>query len=77
MLRSHVPSIRHILADGRVEDHRATELRLLKMAGITPGQGDLFSSDEQQIEQAYEARGRQIAYRVGQEGDTDESAANE
>jgi len=73
-LRPLVPAIRHIHADGRVEEHAEAETRLLKLAGITPGQRDLFASDEQQLERAYESRGRQIAYRMGQEGGSDEPA---
>ena len=56
-------SIRHILGDGAIEEHADTENRLLQRADIFR----LFHSDAREsdlIEQAYEIRGRQIAYRL-------------
>jgi uncharacterized protein (DUF488 family) len=67
-LRPYGLPIRHILADGRIEEHAETEHRLMQLMGISPRQGDLFSSTEDLLEQAYEARGREIAYRADVEG---------
>jgi hypothetical protein len=55
--------IQHILADGRLEPHAEAEERLLRKMRIAPslleptGQRDL-------VQQAYEAREREIAYRA-------------
>lgn len=71
-LRPHGLHIRHILADGTVEEHADAEKRLMKMMGIAP---DLFQKDVKQedlIELAYEERGKQIAYRTNSQGATDE-----
>lgn len=67
-LRPHGLHIRHILADGGLEEHTQTEKRMMRMMGVTP---ELFRPDRSEqdlIERAYEARGKQIAYRVGIEG---------
>lgn len=67
-LRRHGLHIQHILADGGLEEHADTEKRMVRLMGITPV---LFQPDVNEadlIEQAYEARGRQIAYRAGAEG---------
>ena len=74
-LRPHGLRIRHILADGELEDHAQTERRMMRMMGITP---ELFCQDLSEndlIEQAYEARGKQIAYHIGAEGAADERAS--
>jgi uncharacterized protein (DUF488 family) len=55
-------AIGHILADGTVEPHRATEERLLKQAG-TPD--DLFAPDrDQMLAAAYRRRTRTAAYKA-------------
>ena len=67
-LRPHGFHIQHILADGGLEEHADTEKRMMRMMDITPV---LFEPDVNEaglIEEAYEARGRQIAYRAGAEG---------
>ena len=53
-------SILHILNDGRVEPHDATELRLLQMVGLS--QDDLFTDRAELLERAYDLRGQEIAY---------------
>ena len=68
-LRDHQFPIRHILADGSLEDHEATERRLLR---ITNTERTLFEPDlteEELLNQAYQTRGREIAYRAVSEGD--------
>lgn len=54
-------SIRHILEDGQIESHEASERRLLRLAGME--QRHLFKSEEKQLEEAYDYQGRRIAYR--------------
>ncbi len=73
-LRPHGLHIRHILADGTLEEHADTEKRLMRMMEIGP---DLFQQDvkeEDLIERAYEERGKQIAYRMDAEGASNERA---
>lgn len=64
-LRPYGLHIQHILSDGTLEEHSNAEKRLMRLMGMVP---DLFRQDaEQLIEEAYEARGRQIAYRTSTE----------
>jgi uncharacterized protein (DUF488 family) len=69
-LRFHGLQISHIHADGRLESHRELERRLMTLMGMSPRQGELFAGEQQLIEQAYEAKGGEIAWRVGAEGVT-------
>ncbi len=58
----------HILADGTTENHSQTEKRLVREMGVSR---TLFEPDlttEQLIQQAYDLRGEQIAYRANGEG---------
>jgi len=60
-LKVVVPSIWHILADGSLESHEQTEMRLLqqfKLAGE-----DLFLSKAEMLDAAYERQGKRIAYK--------------
>ena len=63
-LRPHGLHVQHILADGGLEEHAETEKRMMRMMGIEPHQGDLYASQDDLIEQAYEERGKQIAYKA-------------
>lgn len=54
--------IGHILEDGSLEDNKAAEARLLKLLKISPV--ELFSSEEDQIERAYDLQGDKIAYTI-------------
>ncbi len=54
--------IEHILDHQETEEHSQTEMRLLKLAGLSPN--DLFHSVPELIEQAYEIQGAKIAYRA-------------
>jgi len=55
--------IGHILGDGSVEPHSATEERLL--AGLRPGAGgDLFGDRESRLAEAYRRRARRMAARL-------------
>ena len=51
--------IRHILADGRIENHSETEKRLLTLTHQESA--DLFAGDP--LERAYEIRGREICFK--------------
>ena len=67
-LRRRGIPIGHILADGSLEDHEATERRLLK---VTKTERTLFEpnlTEEELLNQAYETRGREIAYRAVSHG---------
>jgi hypothetical protein len=55
-------SIRHILDDGRIEPHEASERRLIKLVGLE--QGDLFQDFRALLERAYDLQGQRIAYTI-------------
>jgi uncharacterized protein (DUF488 family) len=52
----------HILADGTIEPHAATEARLLKLAG--GGEADLFRAPADRLAEAYRRRARAVAARI-------------
>jgi uncharacterized protein (DUF488 family) len=51
----------HILADGTIEPHAATEARLLSLAG---GEADLFRAPSDRLAEAYRRRARAVAARA-------------
>ena len=51
----------HILADGTIEPHAATEKRLLDLVG---GEADLFRDPSIRLAEAYQRRARAVAARV-------------
>jgi uncharacterized protein (DUF488 family) len=53
--------VSHILGDGQLEPHRNTMLRVLDI--LKTPRGDMLSSEDELIAQAYESREKQIAYR--------------
>ena len=57
--------IGHIQEDGAIETHRDAEARLMKEEKIP--QTDLFMSEADLIERAYDQRGMKIAYRENEE----------
>jgi uncharacterized protein (DUF488 family) len=57
--------IAHIGEDGSLETHRDAEARLMKEEKIP--QNDLFMSESDLIERAYDQRGPKIAYRENEE----------
>lgn len=59
-LRGEDIVIRHILEDGSLEDNRDTEKRLMKLLKIDPA--DLFSTEADQIQRAYDLQGEKVAY---------------
>ncbi|HPD14240.1 MAG TPA: DUF488 domain-containing protein [Planctomycetota bacterium] len=64
-LRARGIKVKHILADGSIEDHQDTEQRLLKLAGLEPGFFDRGAPASERLEKAYARRARQIAFRQG------------
>ncbi len=54
--------IKHILADGRVENHRESETRLLELFGLN--QPDLFRTESQRLADAYCRQGEKIAFKA-------------
>ena len=61
--------IRHILADGSLEDHPQTERRLVKQMGVMPTLFEQDLTEADLIERAYDQRGREIAHRPDREGE--------
>jgi uncharacterized protein (DUF488 family) len=59
-LRGDAMVIHHILDDGAIEDNRDTERRLMSLLKIDST--DLFSTEEEQIQWAYDIQGAKIAY---------------
>ena len=55
--------VRHILADGSVEENRQTMERLVEQLGL-PAE-DLFSAGPERFEAAYEQQGARMAYSPG------------
>lgn len=61
VLKAQSWQVRHLLADGRVEEHADTEQRLVEMVGVDPlFDGKLNEADR--IERAYTERGGDLAY---------------
>jgi uncharacterized protein (DUF488 family) len=56
--------IKHILADGTLEDNRDTESRLIKLTNSEQNLFDQSISDYERLEQAYKKRAREIAYKI-------------
>ena len=54
-------TIKHILGDGRVEDHEQTIRRLLSKLRMS--EGDMFRSKDEITNEAYARQGSEIAYR--------------
>jgi hypothetical protein len=52
--------IQHILADGTIETHEELDERLLDLAGLA--EPDLFMTDEERLDRAYEWQGDRIEY---------------
>lgn len=58
-------TVRHVLADGQLEEHGTTERRLMKLMGF---EQSLFDAPDVLLADAYARRGSEIAYRRGEEG---------
>lgn len=62
MLRKCNIGIKHILEDGRVEDHNDTERRLVKILKIEPILFEAEKTESDLIEQAYDQQSRNISH---------------
>ena len=62
--------IQHILANGSLEEHADTEKRLVEITDMVVTLYDQEMPTSERIEQAYDTRGREIAYKEEQEGTT-------
>jgi uncharacterized protein (DUF488 family) len=60
--------IMHVLADGTAEDHAETEKRLVRQMNVFRSLFEPDLDDEQLVQQAYDKRAQQIAYRINEEG---------
>lgn len=58
----------HVLADGTAEDHAETEKRLVRQMNVFRSLFEPDLDDEQLVQQAYDKRAQQIAYRSNEEG---------
>lgn len=63
-LLSNKIQIKHILSNGKVEDHKDSEQRLLKVFKLN--HPDLFRSEQQRIDDAYSRQGEKIAYKTAE-----------
>lgn len=61
ILTEHGIEVKHILGTGELELHRDTMLRVLDLLGMP--REDMFQSQDELIDLAYEGREKQIAYR--------------
>lgn len=65
-LRGDDVRISHILEEGRLEENRETEMRLMRLLKID--EQDLLNTGEEQIHLAYDRQGERIAYEIPEEG---------
>lgn len=63
-LQSSGVTIRHILSNGRIEKHKESEQRLLRLFKLY--HPDMFRSDEQRLNDAYSLQGEKIAYETAE-----------
>lgn len=63
-------SISHLLEANSVESHEAAEMRLLQQLKLPPK--DLFRTEQQMLDDAYDLQGERIAYRIGSTADEHE-----
>jgi uncharacterized protein (DUF488 family) len=63
-LTSRGINIKHILSNGRIEDHKDSEQRLLKLFKLN--YPDMFRSEQQLLNDAYSRQGEKIAYEVAE-----------
>ena len=61
-LRQYNIGIKHILEDGRVEDHNDTERRLVKILKIKPTLFEAEKTESDLIEQAYDQQSQNISH---------------
>ena len=68
-MRTQGAAIRHILDDGTLEDNAIAEQRLRRLLKVP--ENDLFLSERELIERAYDLQGGKIAYTQDQELEND------
>jgi len=66
-LRDSGLQIKHILADGNLEDHSSTEKRLVRKMGIERTLFEPNLTNEEIIDRAYDERSHEIAFRLNYE----------
>jgi uncharacterized protein (DUF488 family) len=66
-LRDSDLQIKHILADGNLEDHAGVEKRLVKKMGIERTLFEPDLTEEEMIRRAYDERGQEVAFRYNYE----------
>lgn len=59
-LISYNVSVKHLLSDGTIEDHKDSEQRLLKLFNLN--HPELFRSEKERLNEAYLRQGRKIAF---------------
>jgi uncharacterized protein (DUF488 family) len=64
LLLSERITIKHILSNGRIEDHTDSELRLMKLFKLD--QPEFFRTDQQRLDDAYSLQGENIAYKIAE-----------
>jgi len=69
-LRTETDSIRHILETGEIETRQEAEVRMMGLLKIV--YPDLFHTEEELIEQAYDRQGEKIAYTLPKPGQPEE-----
>lgn len=64
--------VKHILANGEVEDHQNTEQRMVTSLGIGNQLFDYSLPMKERIEKAYQEQARKMAYKLHQQEDNNE-----
>ena len=57
-------NIKHILSNGKIEEHKESEHRLMKTFNLN--QPDFFKNEQQRLEDAYIRQGEKIAHETGE-----------
>ena len=73
-LKEHNLSIKHILGDGRIENHHNTERRLVKILKIEPTLFEPEKKESDLIKQAYDQQSQNISHRSEETGKVYERA---
>jgi uncharacterized protein (DUF488 family) len=63
-LKKHNIHIKHILADGNIEEHTEAERRLVRMLKMGPALFGAVKEEAETIEQAYDQQAKKICYRA-------------
>ncbi len=63
-LASRGINIKHLLSDGKTEDHQESEQRLLKLFKLN--HPDMFRNEQQRLNDAYKLQGEKIAHKAAE-----------